>query len=113
MGFSVNGLSASWMKKDPVTPNTLDITNEIRNIHRSFLLTCRFGALLRPVGTIPRPRGWHIGRWKLATINGASRNGVGIGCTSGDGKVSTNDHCQLSRRRIQFVLLEEDWRDLG
>jgi len=37
--------------EDPVTPNTLDIANEIRNIRRSFLLTCHFGALLQPVGT--------------------------------------------------------------
>jgi hypothetical protein len=37
--------------EDPVTPNTLDIANEIRNIRRSFLLTCHFGTLLQPVGT--------------------------------------------------------------
>jgi hypothetical protein len=51
------GIFSQWFiceldeEDDPVTPNTPDIANEIRNIRRSFLLTCRFGALLQPVGT--------------------------------------------------------------
>jgi hypothetical protein len=49
------GIFGPWFiceldEEDPITPNTLDIANEIRNTRRSFLLTCRFGALLQLVG---------------------------------------------------------------
>jgi hypothetical protein len=130
---SRKGIFGQWFicepddEEDPVTPNTLDIANEIQNIRRSFLLTCRFGALLQPVGnsqlswrksqTMTRYQGRVVGTLLVAVgCNKASWNGVDIGCTSGDGKVSMNGRgtcrCWLSRR-IQFALFKEDWRDLG